>query len=86
MTVKCESVNTSFMSMQCSLITDSPHVSEVATLLMSRHPDWTPAAIKSALMTTTYIVDASFIQRISEMILKLRTNIRTIDMVVKRNC
>ncbi|XBI98893.1 hypothetical protein VPH35_019076 [Triticum aestivum] len=35
----------------------TPHVSGVAALIKSLHPDWSPAAIKSAILTTSDVVN-----------------------------
>ncbi|XP_075512753.1 subtilisin-like protease SBT1.8 [Primulina tabacum] len=36
-----------------------PHVSGISALLKAAHPNWSPSAIKSALVTTTYTIDST---------------------------
>ncbi|KAL6622872.1 hypothetical protein ACP70R_032751 [Stipagrostis hirtigluma subsp. patula] len=35
----------------------APHLSGIAAIIKSAHPDWSPAAVKSAIMTTAYVID-----------------------------
>ncbi|CAA0841093.1 Subtilase family protein [Striga hermonthica] len=43
-----------------------PHISGVVALLKSAHPDWSPAALKSAIMTTADLVNAHGIPILDE--------------------
>ncbi|OMO82000.1 hypothetical protein COLO4_23304 [Corchorus olitorius] len=48
-----------------------PHVSGIAALLKGAHPDWSPAMIRSALMTTAYTHDQDGNALLDEMDLKV---------------
>jgi len=47
----------SFWDLKSGTSMASPHVAGIAALIKAKNPTWTPAEVKSALMTTAYQVD-----------------------------
>ncbi|CAI5458890.1 unnamed protein product [Closterium sp. Yama58-4] len=50
--------NSPGFSMQSGTSVSAACVAGIAAMVMQKHPDWTPAAVKSALMTTARVKDA----------------------------
>ncbi|XP_072957634.1 subtilisin-like protease 4 [Typha angustifolia] len=46
----------------------TPHLSGIAALIKSAHPNWSPAAIKSAIMTTADVLDRSGNRVVNELL------------------
>ncbi|XP_027177792.1 subtilisin-like protease SBT1.8 [Coffea eugenioides] len=44
--------STASFKLQCGTSMSTPHLSGIAALIQSLHPDWSPAAVKSAIMTS----------------------------------
>ncbi|KAF7026657.1 hypothetical protein CFC21_038754 [Triticum aestivum] len=48
----------------------APHVSGILALLKAQHPDWSPAAIKSAIITTAHVTDERGMPILAEGVLR----------------